>query len=425
MITPSYVNKEQTFSGFNLTFLPSQAVTYPRLEKFGYFLVAPFIFFACFAFIEPSPYDFIALPAIIIWLFIGLRISKYMMFFLITLILYNMGGFISLIPYFSEIDSVLFMVQSFYLAITAVFFTLFFYQKTAFRMELVLKAYTASCVFAAVAGTLGYFDILNTSELFSRYGRASGTFKDPNVLGSFLTLGALYLMFNLLIGRSKWPILSITFLLTILVGIFLSFSRGSWAGTLMAIIMMFYMTFKTTKSTVTRRRISVIGALTLMSGIAALFLIVSIPEVRQTFEKRASVTQDYDEGETGRFGNQLRSLPLLLEEPNGLGPLRFRLYFGLEPHNSYINGFASYGWLGGFAYLAITLSTIFIGFRLCFRPSPFQPYALIAWPALFMFILQAIQIDIDHWRHVYMLFGMIWGMEAARRAWQDSQQTQR
>jgi hypothetical protein len=44
---------------------------------------------------------------------------------------------------------------------------------------------------------------------------------------------------------------------------------------------------------------------------------------------------------------------------------------------------------------------------------------------LFMFVLQAMQIDIDHWRHVYMLFGMIWGMEAARRAWQDSQQTGR
>jgi hypothetical protein len=34
-----------------------------------------------------------------------------------------------------------------------------------------------------------------------------------------------------------------------------------------------------------------------------------------------------------------------------------------------------------------------------------------------MFFLQAFQIDVDHWRHVYMLLGMVWGLEAARVTW--------
>jgi len=34
-----------------------------------------------------------------------------------------------------------------------------------------------------------------------------------------------------------------------------------------------------------------------------------------------------------------------------------------------------------------------------------------------MFFLQAFQIDVDHWRHVYMLLGMVWGLEAARVKW--------
>ena len=85
--------------------------------------------------------------------------------------------------------------------------------------------------------------------------------------------------------------------------------------------------------------------------------------MREFFYKRASATQDYDEGPTGRFGNQKRSLPMLVERPNGMGPLRFRLIFGLEPHNSYINAFASNGWLGGFAFLGLVLTTTFVGFR--------------------------------------------------------------
>ena len=94
--------------------------------------------------------------------------------------------------------------------------------------------------------------------------------------------------------------------------------------------------------------------------------------------------------------------------------LRWRLTFGLDPHNSYIGGFANGGWLGGFAFLGLALATGYVGFRLCLSPSPVQRQAQIVWPALFIFFLQAFQIDIDHWRHVYMMMGMVWALEAAR-----------
>jgi hypothetical protein len=31
-----------------------------------------------------------------------------------------------------------------------------------------------------------------------------------------------------------------------------------------------------------------------------------------------------------------------------------------------------------------------------------------------MFFLQALQIDVEKWRHVYMMLGMVWALEAAR-----------
>ena len=36
-------------------------------------------------------------------------------------------------------------------------------------------------------------------------------------------------------------------------------------------------------------------------------------------------------------------------------------------------------------------------------------------PAALGFFLQALQIDIDHWRFVFLMIGAIWGMESARR----------
>jgi hypothetical protein len=145
--------------------------------------------------------------------------------------------------------------------------------------------------------------------------------------------------------------------------------------------------------------------------------LLSVDSVADTFVDRFTITKDYDEGVTGRFGNQMRSIPLLVERPEGFGPLRFRLRFGIEPHNSYIGGFANGGWIGGLAFLGMVLTTAFVGLRLCLVPSPYRDRAQVVVPALLMFFLQAFQIDIDHWRHVYVMMGMVWGLECARTGW--------
>jgi hypothetical protein len=168
-----------------------------------------------------------------------------------------------------------------------------------------------------------------------------------------------------------------------------------------------------------RRRIIIwiVGAL--LAGALVLIAILSIDSVRELFLQRLQAPgEEYDDP---RFMNQLHSLPLLLDRPNGFGPLRFRLWFDLEPHSSYVNAFASYGWFGGFMFLILVATTTFVGFRLALVRSPFQNFALVVWPALMAFLLQGFQIDIDHWRHVYLMLGMIWGMEAARMRWLQRQ----
>src|SRR5690606_40773604 len=66
--------------------------------------------------------------------------------------------------------------------------------------------------------------------------------------------------------------------------------------------------------------LALLGALALIVAIGGL---LSIPSVQRLFETRAS-SQNYDEGETGRFGRQGYAFELALEHPLGIGPLEDR-----------------------------------------------------------------------------------------------------
>ena len=54
------------------------------------------------------------------------------------------------------------------------------------------------------------------------------------------------------------------------------------------------------------------------------------------------------------------ALAVLLEEPFGFGPLRWRQIFNLEPHNSYIGSFANGGWLAGATFIALVAATVLV-----------------------------------------------------------------
>lgn len=377
-------------------------------------LLAAFIFFACFAFSETSPYDVVAIPTMLLWLMLGIRLHRGILPLVGLLLLYFAAITTALLPYVDEPVPLMWTIQLGYLIVTCLFFAMLFSDETHRRMELALRAYTASCVFSASLGILGYLGLIGNEDLFSKYGRASGTFQDPNVFGSFLTLGALYPMHALLTGTARRPFLCVLATLVVLAGIFLSFSRGSWGGTVVAVVVMVGALYATSRSRALRRRIVTLGLVTVGFGAVALAGLLSIDSVAQTFQTRAAVTQDYDEGETGRFGNQIRGMGMLLEEPFGFGPLRWRQIFNLEPHNSYIGSFANGGWVAGTVFIALVAATTFVGVRLMLRPSPYRAYAQIVFPALLMFFLQALQIDVEKWRHVYMMLGMIWALEAAR-----------
>lgn len=368
------------------------------------------------ALIEPSPYEISFLIVLFVFAVTGIRFSQKLLPLVMLLLAFNIGGFFSLIPWMSDPDSVRFIAVSLYLMITAVVLAAIMAEDAFGRLETLRKGYLVATWCASIAGILGYFDVAGLGNIFTLYGRASGTFKDPNVLGPFLVLPIVYAIQHILIGRCG--LLRGLFAISVpLAALFLTFSRGGWGNLVGSVLLMVVLTFLTAPSASRRARIVLLTLATLIFAFVALMVALSFEDIRAVFEVRASLDQSYDQGVTGRFGSQLRSIPMLLDDPNGLGPLRFRwIFYQQDPHNVYINAFASYGWLGGIAWLALMAATFFVGWRLVFQRAPTQNHAIVLWSVLFITILQGVQIDTDHWRHFYLMLGLVWGLAAQTRA---------
>jgi hypothetical protein len=222
-------------------------------------------------------------------------------------------------------------------------------------------------------------------------------------------------MQSLLIGARRHRLVKVVALAIVLFGgIVLPFSRGAWGAMVVGAVILGVTTYRTADSRTMRQtlRYSLAGVLLLVGATVA--IVALTPSLSETFSSRAKLEQDYDGGATGRFGNQVRSLPMLMERPFGFGPHRFAVYFGLDPHNSYIGAFSSAGWSGGAAFMLLVVLTSMLTLRQALERSPYLRQAQVVAPAMISAFLQAFQIDVDHWRFVYLMVGAVWGMEAAR-----------
>lgn len=371
-----------------------------------------------FVIVEPAPVDVLFAVTVVMFLFSGLRVAAVAAPMILYLLLYNLGGFISFLEVSNENKAVMFVVTSAYMAVSAVFVAFYVSTDTESRISLFKNGYIAGAVIASVIGIIGYFDVGGLGATLSPIQRAQGTFKDPNVLSTYLILPALFLTQDVMLGTRGWKLLRYGALLIVVACLFLAFSRGAWINFAVAVTLMVVFTFTLTPSAALRSRIlllTVAGSIVVAMLLTAL---LSIDIVRNLFLDRLTLTKDYDSGEFGRFGNQINSIPLLLERPLGFGPTLFRQIFGLDPHNVYLNAFSSYGWLGGISYLLLTVSTIVVGFRGLLTRTPWQSASIAVFCAMFTTMLQGVQIDTDHWRHFYWILGLVWGLYAASAAYE-------
>ncbi len=109
----------------------------------------------------------------------------------------------------------------------------------------------------------------------------------------------------------------------------------------------------------------------------------------------------------------------------GIGPLEFGQIFGEDTHNIWLKALMDYGWIGFLSYLGLILWTIAAGFRILFRARPWQPYLLCAYVVFLGHVGLGSVIDTDHWRHFYLLLGLIWGAIALEYRHQRNRRAER
>ncbi|WP_407181546.1 O-antigen ligase family protein [Bradyrhizobium sp. STM 3562] len=365
-------------------------------------------------FIEPSPYEFVTLCAAVLFFATGLRLRVVFMPLLALLVLVNIGYSIGAIPLFGESDVLNWIMTSWYMAVTVIFFALVIAEDTPARLDMLRRGLIVGGMIASLAAIAGYFDLVpGGHDLLTLYERARGTFKDPNVLGAYLILPALFALQNVVSQRfAKASRNAIAFGI-IALAILLAFSRAAWGGLILTAAFMLALMVLTSTSRAERSRIVVMATIAVVLGVVLVAVLLSFDSISEMFRQRASLEQSYDEGRFGRFGRHILGAEMALDLPFGIGPLQFHRYFPEDTHNSYLNAFMSGGWLSGICYPALVFLTVMLGFRHVFVRVPWRGAYLVIFSAFLGTVGEGFVIDTDHWRHFWLMLGAMWGMIAA------------
>jgi hypothetical protein len=367
-----------------------------------------------FVFIEPSPYEYASLLAIFVFAATGLALRAGIMPLALLLVLYNIGFSIAVIPVLDAPKVAVWVCTSWYLATTAVFFAALIAEDPRLLAPIVRGTMVAAAL-AALTALVGYSQVVPAlSDLFLRYGRARGTFNDPNVLGAFLIFPMLVAMGRIFAGR-RGSLGACALVVLFASALLLSFSRGAWGQAVFAALLMMLLSFLTSRSGAERLRILLIAGIGVALLVGLVVLLLSFDSIAALFAERASFEQGYDVGQFGRFGRHVLGMQLALDQPLGLGPLQFHNLFVEDPHNAFLNAFMSGGWLSGLTYLALMLVTLGLGLRCAFVPTPWQRTYLAVYCAFAGIFAESLIIDSEHWRHLYLITGALWGLMLASR----------
>src|SRR6266581_1630546 len=171
-------------------------------------------------FIEPSPYEITTLAAIVVFFATGLRLRLVFMPLLLLLFLINVG-------------------------------------------------YTIGAVVAALAGIAGYFNLIpGGHDLLTLYARARGTFKDPNVLGAFLILPALFSLQSVVSDKLGKACRNVIAFGIMSLAILLAFSRAAWGGLVLTSAFMLALMVLTSRTNAQRSRIIIMAIVAVVLGLA-------------------------------------------------------------------------------------------------------------------------------------------------------------
>lgn len=369
-------------------------------------------------FSEPAPTDLGMAALFVLLPFVGiLKVSRTLIILLAFFLVESAGAYFAS-GFSNDMQrAAVHTSVSLFMYISAFVTAAFVRADPARHSRLILNAYLVASLIASAVAIAGYFDVVPAlSESLTRYGRATGTFKDPNVFGPFLIPGILYALDRALSSRPARALMWLAPVAPIGFALLISFSRGAWINCVLALALYAYVSF--VSAPLNRTRLKLVGLLAgaTFGGLLTLALAEAIPSVGNLLAERASLSQTYDQGPEGRFGGHVKAERLIAEHPLGIGAFTFSdVYHHEDVHDVYLNMMLNAGWIGGLAYMGGLALTLLLGLNHLLKAGPERQIFLVAFAALAGNVFEGQIIDTDHWRHIYLMMGLVWGLMLAHQ----------
>jgi|TARA_R110000868_G_scaffold141256_3_gene357606 hypothetical protein len=358
-----------------------------------------------FTLTRPSPVDLLFIASLLItliymMLFKKLEVTRRAILLALLLGAWAVSFFLASMPYLNQ-DLVSFELTAKTFAISigmiGALVSMSWHRQ---HFERFMKVYIVSCVVASILGTVGF---LTQIELLTWDGRAKGLIDDPNMYGSFLIPAAVFCAYFLSRGQGK--VLLSGALAIVLVGILLSFSR---IAVVAGFGCFFAFVFFHNRGH-PRRLLLIVGGL-VATGIV-LFAVASMisAEFTEKLMDRLTFAKSYDLGEEGRYARYALVLPMIFQNPIGVGVLQLEKIFPEPIHNIWLSSFVNYGWGGGISYVTLAIGSVVVSIRNYRRTKNELTIALLI--SLVGIVMASTLHEGEHWRHTWLLYGLVWGLD--------------
>jgi len=361
-----------------------------------------------FTLMRPSPVDLLYITSLLITLFYLTlfqkpEVTRRAVYLILLLGGWALSYFIASMPHLGQ-EFVLFelIAKSFAISIGMIgaFVSMSWNRR---HFENFMKFYIASCVIASMLGTVGF---LLQMELLTWDGRAKGLIDDPNMYGSFLIPAVVFCAYFL--SRSQGgKVVMVGALGAVLLGILLSFSR---IAVVAALLCFFAYVFFVNRQR-PRRLMMIVGGLVATGIVLFAFASLTSAEFTAKLLDRLTFAKSYDLGEEGRYHRYMLVLPMIMQNPIGLGVLQLEKIFPEPIHNIWLSSFVNYGWGGGLAWVTLAIGSVVVSIRNYRRTKNEITIALLI--SLVGIVMCSSLHEGEHWRHMWLLYGLVWGLNAA------------
>ena len=192
----------------------------------------------------------------------------------------------------------------------------------------------------------------------------------------------------------------------VLLGILLSFSRIALVATLFCLIA--YIFFQNRR----RPRAAVDDGRRFGRNRHLLFAFASLrsAEFSAKFLDRLTLAKSYDVGRrrdgTTRY---LLVLPMIMQNPLGLGVLQLEKIFPEPIHNIWLSSFVNYGWVGGFSWITLVIGSVIVSIRNYRRTK--DEIAIVLLISLIGIVMCSSLHEGEHWRHTVAVLRPCMGPE--------------